>query len=96
MKKLLLVFLLVFPSSFAFGAECYRQKNPIGYINYDICEVTGTGYICVSLEDNPNSISCFPSPRYYESPTPSQREVPRRAMRNEEEVDSGKGFDRVY
>lgn len=97
MKKLFLILLLIFSSSFALSAECYRQKNPIGFTDYDICEVTGTGYICISLEDNAGAISCFPSPRYYEAAVPSKREVIRRVIRNEasedeDDVDSGKGF----
>jgi len=83
MKKLLLIFLLILPSSFAMGAECYRQRNPIGYTNYDICEVAGTGYICVSLEGKSDTISCFPSPRYHESSAP-KKEIIRRKTDGEE------------
>ena len=62
MKKLLLVLLLFPIESFAVSGKCNRQSNPIGYTNYDVCEVTGTGYSCVSLEGKANSnIACFPT-----------------------------------
>ena len=62
MKKLLLIFLLFPATSFAVSGDCHRQSNPIGYANYDVCEVTGTGYTCVSIEGKGNSgISCFPT-----------------------------------
>ncbi len=65
MKKLLLFLLLLPINSFAISGECHRQSNPIGYTNYDVCEVVGTGYTCVSLEgkrgDNVGGISCFPT-----------------------------------
>lgn len=63
MKKLLLI-LLLFPShAFAVSGKCHRQSNPMGYANYDVCEVRGTGYSCVSLEGKgSNGISCFPTP----------------------------------
>lgn len=62
MKKLLLILLLFPIKSFAVSGECHRQSNPIGYTNYDVCEVAGTGYTCVSLEGKANSsISCFPT-----------------------------------
>ena len=63
MKKLLLILLLFPIKAFAVSGECHHQSNPIGYTNYDVCEVTGTGYTCVSLEGKANSgISCFPTP----------------------------------
>ncbi len=63
MKKFLLILLLFPTTSFAIAGECYRQSNPFGYANYDICEVAGTGYSCVSLEGKGSSgISCFPTP----------------------------------
>lgn len=59
MKKLFFIFLLFASEAFASG-KCHRQRNPIGYANYDVCEVEGTGYTCVSLEGKANSnISCF-------------------------------------
>lgn len=62
MKKLFPILLLISANSFASGQKCYHQRNPIGYANYDICEVEGTGYTCVSLEGKVNSsISCFPT-----------------------------------
>ena len=62
MKKLLLILLLFPINSFAVSGECHHQSNPIGYTNYDVCEVKGTGYTCVSLEGKANSgISCFPT-----------------------------------
>ena len=64
MKKLLLILLLFPTNSFAVSGECNRQSNPIGYANYDVCEVTGTGYSCVSLEGKGSSgISCFLTPK---------------------------------
>lgn len=63
MKKLLLILLLISTKSFASSGNCHHQRNPIGYVNYDICEVEGTGYSCVSLEGKANSsIACFPTP----------------------------------
>lgn len=60
MKKLFIILLLISTKSFA--SNCHHQRNPIGYANYDICEVEGMGYTCVSLEGKPNSsISCFPT-----------------------------------
>ena len=65
MKKLLLILLLFPINSFAVSGECHRQSNPIGYTNYDVCEVAGTGYSCVSLEGKGDSgISCFPTPAF--------------------------------
>lgn len=62
MKKLLLIFLLFPINSFAVSGECHRQSNPMGYENYDVCEVAGTGYSCVSLSGKANGgISCFPT-----------------------------------
>lgn len=67
MKKLLLILLLVPTNAFAISGECHRQSNPMGYTNYDVCEVTGTGYSCVSLEGKGSSgISCFPTPALQE------------------------------
>lgn len=61
MKKLFLILLLISTKSFASG-KCHQQKNPIGYDNYDICEVEGTGHTCVSIAGKPNNgISCFPT-----------------------------------
>ena len=63
MKKLILILLLFPIRAFAIRGECHHQSNPMGYANYDVCEVTGTGYSCVSLEGKANSgISCFPTP----------------------------------
>lgn len=60
MKKLLLILLLIPIKSFAVSGKCHHQSNPIGYQNYDVCEVAGTGYTCVSLEGKANSnIACF-------------------------------------
>ncbi len=68
MKKLLLIFLLISTQSFADSSECYRQRNPIGFSNYDICEVAGTGYICVTIEvKEGGGISCFPAPKVHEA-----------------------------
>lgn len=62
MKKLLLILLLFPIKSFAVSGECHHQSNPLGYTNYDVCEVAGTGYTCVSLEGKASSgISCFPT-----------------------------------
>ena len=67
MKKLLLILLLFPTSSFALSGDCHRQSNPFGYANYDVCEVAGTGYSCVSLEGKGTSgISCFPTPALQE------------------------------
>lgn len=57
MKKLFLLFLFVSGEAFA---ACHLQRNSIGFDNYEICEVDGAGYTCVSLE-NKNSIACFPT-----------------------------------
>jgi len=58
------------------SAECHHQRNPIGYKNYDICEVEGTGYICVSLEgkkeDGLGGISCFPAPQKFQEESSDQ------------------------
>lgn len=73
MKKLLLILLLFPTNSFAVSGECYRQSNPFGYANYDICEVAGTGYSCVSLEGKGHSgISCFPTPVVQEKEEPKK------------------------
>ena len=67
MKKLLLILLLFPTNSFAVSGGCHRQSNPYGYANYDVCEVAGTGYSCVSLEGKGHSgISCFPTPALQE------------------------------
>jgi hypothetical protein len=70
MKKSFLAILMSFAAclaaSVSANAECYHQRNPIGYTNYDICEVEGTGYTCVSLEGKshtPGGIACFPTPK---------------------------------
>ncbi len=63
MRKLFFLLLLISTNAFA-DAECYQQKNPMGYKNYDICEVGETGYICVTLEGKNNAgISCFQAPK---------------------------------
>jgi len=76
MKKIFLI--LLFISGEAFAAECHLQRNSIGFENYEVCEVTGTGYICVSLEDKGRGgIACFPK-----AATPSERELTNRRPRN--------------
>ncbi len=63
MKKILLLLFLVSSPAVASGRNCYHQSNPMGYQDYDVCEVEGTGYSCVTLKDKTNSgISCFPTP----------------------------------
>jgi hypothetical protein len=64
MKKLFLISLLFFSAeSFASNGECHHQRNPIGFEDYDVCEVEGTGYSCVSFKGKSNNgISCFPTP----------------------------------
>ncbi len=66
MRKIFLIILSIifFTNNFqAFAANCHNQRNPIGYVNYDICEVEGTDFVCVSLEGKdkniPGGISCF-------------------------------------
>lgn len=62
MKKLILILLLFPIRAFAIRGECHLQSNPIGYANYDVCEVAGTDYSCVSLEGKASSgIFCFPT-----------------------------------
>jgi hypothetical protein len=76
MKKIFLILLLI--SGEAFAAECHLQRNSIGFENYEVCEVTGTGYICVSLEDKGRGgISCFPK-----GVVPSERGETNRRPRN--------------
>ncbi|MBU6141357.1 MAG: hypothetical protein KGP29_07405 [Proteobacteria bacterium] len=72
MKKLLLIFLLF--SCEAFAAECHLQRNSIGFENYEVCEVEGTGYACASLEDKTRGgISCFPIQKISERDSSSRR-----------------------
>jgi hypothetical protein len=81
MKKLFLILLLISTNSFANTGECYHQRNPMGYANYDICEVKGTGYICVTIEGKSNAgISCFPAQKTPE--LPAKNETPNNKKRN--------------
>ena len=88
MKKLLLILLFISTKSFAESGECHRQRNPMGYTNYDICEVAETGYICVTLEGKSNSgISCFPAPKKHE--TVVKKETTHSRKHIEDAYDSG-------
>ncbi len=72
MKKLFLILLLI--SGEAFASECHLQRNSIGFENYEVCEVAGSGYTCVSLEDKTRGgISCFPTIRSTERETNGRR-----------------------
>ncbi len=88
MKKLLLVLLLFPTTSFAVSGKCHRQSNPIGYANYDVCEVAGTGYSCVSLEGKgSNGISCFPTAVVKETEeNPEKNSIKRKGRFSEEAV----------
>lgn len=84
MKKLLLILLLFPANAFAVSGECHRQSNPMGYANYDVCEVKGTGYSCVSLEGKGSSgISCFPTPKVQDQPVEKEA-APRRKYQEPE------------
>jgi hypothetical protein len=75
MKKLFLI--LLFISGEGFAADCHLQRNSIGFENYEVCEVAGTGYTCVSLEDkSKGGISCFPTQKS------TEREITNRRPRN--------------
>ncbi|MBP7709518.1 MAG: hypothetical protein KA100_00420 [Rickettsiales bacterium] len=91
MKKLLLILLLLPTTSFAARGKCHRQSNPMGYANYDVCEVAGAGYSCVSLEGKgSNGISCFPTPpALQESEEHSEANSVKRKNRFKEEVNGG-------
>ena len=68
MKKLFLLLLLFSTESFASSGECHLQRNPMGFTNYNVCEVAGTDYVCVTLDKKENSsISCFLAKKESES-----------------------------